>query len=274
MRLAISNIAWNDSDETEIFTLLKERDVAGLEIAPTKYWPEPVSASKKDIRQKKEELSLMGFSIISAQALFYNHPEFSIFKDDNNRAMVLDYLLKLSALCNTLDIKVMVFGSPKNRLKGSMSQISAFEIARDFFLEVAKRISNNGVVLCFEPNPKEYGCDFIQTTLEALELVHAVNHSHFKLQLDTSAIFLTHEKPVKVIPLCFPYINHIHISEPFLSVVGESGSEHRIIAEILNNLGYDGWVSIEMRSGLKNPNKDAVQMAVDYARRVYFGKSG
>ncbi|HDI3270172.1 TPA: sugar phosphate isomerase/epimerase, partial [Vibrio cholerae] len=49
MDISISNIAWNVCDDLKIATLLNERNVKAIDIAPTKYFPAPEDATFSDI---------------------------------------------------------------------------------------------------------------------------------------------------------------------------------------------------------------------------------
>lgn len=272
MRLAISNLAWQLEEEEYIHFLLREMNVPGIEIAPTKYWPNPTLASNSEIEEVKSRFEAAGFLIPAAQALLYGHPELTLFENEATRNKMFDYLADLGHLCSTLGISTMVFGSPKNRQRNGMLLDLSIKIATDFFFNLAELFSSSKITICIEPNPKEYGCDFIVNSSEALSLVHHVNHPNFRLHLDTSAMFLNNEDPTRIIPECLPYLQHLHISEPFLELIGNSRYNHKSIARSLHLSGYEGWISIEMRSGLLPSNSAAIHRAIDYTMETYFGR--
>lgn len=272
MKLAISNLAWQIEEDEQIHCLLREMHVTGIEIAPTKYWPNPTLASNSEIEEVKSRFEAAGFLIPAAQALLFGHPELTLFEDEGTRNKTFDYLVALSHLCSTLGISTMVFGSPKNRQRYGMLLDLSMQIATDFFFHLAEKISSLNVTFCIEPNPKEYGCDFIVNSSEALSLVRHVDHPNFRLHLDTSAMFLNKEDPARIIPECLPYLQHLHISEPFLELIGNGQNSHQSIAKSLHRSGYEGWMSIEMRSGLLPSNCDAIHRAIDYTMETYFGR--
>lgn len=113
MKLAVSNIAWLSEEEEDILPLLREMGVEGIEIAPTKYWPNPDRVSKTEIEAVKTRLNSSGFRIPSAQAILFGHPELTLFHNEETRNRTLDYLLKISSLSSTLGVSTLVFGSPK-----------------------------------------------------------------------------------------------------------------------------------------------------------------
>jgi len=269
MKVAISNIAWNPDEEQEVLRLLSRNGISLLEVAPTKYWGDPSSVAPLKVEAQKRLLNNSGFEVIAAQALLFGHPELSIFGDEKLRNTTLDYLCRVSETCIRLGARVLVFGSPKNRLKGSLDDQTAIEIASDFFGAAAEYVFAMGGVLCLEPNPVEYGCDFINTTAQAIALVEQINHPGLRIQLDTSSMTLNGEKPSISIERGMAWAGHFHISEPFLDLVGAGKTSHVIIAEKLRAMSFKGPVSIEMRSGLAAPNWVAVEKAVKFVKTVY-----
>ena len=49
MRLAISNIAWDTSEDEAIAKLLRQYRVDAIDIAPGKYFPDPGKASDAEV---------------------------------------------------------------------------------------------------------------------------------------------------------------------------------------------------------------------------------
>jgi len=60
MKLAISNIAWQDTDEKEIFDIMRRLDIKGLEIAPTRLFPDPAKASHEKVQGVKRNCKRLG----------------------------------------------------------------------------------------------------------------------------------------------------------------------------------------------------------------------
>src|SRR5205807_8776286 len=112
------------------------------------------------------------------------------------------------------------------------------------FRRLGDRANTCQTILCIEPNPTAYECDFITTLDEAVQLVRAVDHLGFGLHVDTGALALNGER------LTLPSnvsAAHFHISEPFLAPICQATTPHGDYARSLDSLGYTGWRSIEMR---------------------------
>lgn len=248
MKLAISNIAWQRSEDAAVAELMRATGVSGLEIAPTAVWPKPLVAAATEVDAVRDWWAERGIRVVALQALLFGHPELVIFGDGATRTATLDHLEGMMVLAARLGAGPLVFGSPKNRVRGAMPMDEALAIATEFFRDAGRRAEAHGVVLCVEPNPKDYGCDFVNTAAEGLALVQAVAHAGFRLHLDAGALALNKEAPVEAIAAAVPVLRHFHASEPHLAVLGTAGTDHGACAAGLRAGDYSGWVSVEMRS--------------------------
>src|SRR6185437_14047549 len=116
-----------------------------------------------------------------------------------------------------LGAHVLVFGSPKNRLRGDLPLDSAISIACDFFQELGDAAASHGVSLCIEANPAAYGCDFVTTTAEAADLCRRVNHPAIRVNGDLGGMTMSGETPAQALENAGSYIGHFHASEPQLA---------------------------------------------------------
>ena len=69
MKFAISNIAWNNNEDDEIFSILKDNDITAIEVAPTKIFEIPFKTPDNVIYEYVEFMRNKGFNIIGMQAL-------------------------------------------------------------------------------------------------------------------------------------------------------------------------------------------------------------
>lgn len=269
MKLALSNIAWEKDEQPDVIALMEEYGVSGVEIAPTKVWDIPIDASSEQVKAEKAYWADRGIQVSSLQALLFGHPEFDLFGSDSDRASMLKYLGEIIRVAGLLGAGPLVFGSPKNRLKRQKSFSAARMIAVPFFRDVAKVAELHGTTFCLEPNPPQYGCDFVTNTEEAIEIVEAVDHSHFRLHLDSGIMTLNEEDPLTSIPKGARWLAHFHVSEPNLAVIGSGGVDHPRFAEALEGIGYEDWISVEMRGGWNDPNTISVSNALEAVRHAY-----
>lgn len=272
MRLAISNIAWPAGADHEAAPLLHAHGVEGVELALTKIWPEPLEAPAAEVRAYRESWEKRGVSIAALQALLFGKPHLTVFGPDSMRRQTLEYLAGIIERAAWLGARALVFGSPKNRQRGEHSSREAWTIAVPFFRELGRIASRHGVYFCVEPNPGDYGCDFVTTVAEGIELVDAVGEEGFGLHLDTGGMALTGEPPAASIAAAAERCRHFHVSEPFLAEVGRGQTPHGESAEALRARKYQGWVSIEMGEA-KEPGawRAAMERALGFVRRTYAG---
>jgi sugar phosphate isomerase/epimerase len=265
-RLAMSNIAWDAAADERVAALLRAEGVTAIEVAPTKWRARPLEASAGEIAEYRRRWQDLGLQIVALQALLFGRPDLQLFGD--TRGALRDYLRGIIDLGVALGARRLVFGSPKNRVRGSMSQEHAARIAVDFFREVGDHASAHGVVLCIEANPPEYGCDFITTTDEAIALCETINNVGIGINGDLGGMTISGEDPRLTIESAAGALAHFHASEPQLAELGAE-ADHDSASAGLASIAYPGWVSIEMRSGGNISNVESVGRAVRLAKGWY-----
>jgi len=268
MKLAISNLAWNSSEEAGVAGLMQTKGLRGLEIAPTKAWPVPLEATEEAVAAYGHFWQDFGIDVVAFQSLVFGRPELRIFGDAENRRQTLDYLAGIISLAGKLRAGALVFGSPATRSVGDLDKATAWSIAVDFFADLGELAAKHGTCLCIEPNPPEYGCDFIRTAAEGVELVRAVDSRGFRLHLDGGGLTLNGEDYQRAIEDSFEWLAHFHASEPHLVPLGQGGTDHKLAGRVLRSLGYAGWVSVEMRAG-DSDNLATVHHALDVLIEAY-----
>ncbi len=271
MNISISNIAWNREEEPEVVAVMQELGICGVDIAPPKVWTDPLATTAAERKELRHEWEERGITIIGAQSIHFGHPELQLFTSPDSREQLFDFTKRMIALCGDLGVQAIVFGSPKNRVRGKMPMDEAMDIAADFFLRLGEEAAVHHTVICIEPNAAQYGCDFITTSIEGLELVQRVNHPGFRLHLDAGAMTLMNEDIPERLKLCSAWMNHFHISEPMLRPVGDPSttSKHQAIATALRLLNYQRWVSIEMTADATLPNSANVRRALTFVQQIY-----
>ena len=265
MRLAVSNIAWAAEEQDAILAARPGMGVAGLEIAPTMIWPGwegAVPAAARDLRRRLEG---QGLAVPALQAILFARPELRVFGDATG---LVEHVARVAELAGVLGAGVMVFGSPRNRLRGDLAPAAAMDAAVPVFRAMAAACQAAGTILGIEANPQEYGGDFLTRWREAAALVERVGHPGVVLHLDTACTALAGEDPVEAAAACAGRIGHFHVSAPQLGPVEAGGAiDHPAIAAALRTGGYGGWVSIEMRR--TDTPLATVRRAVEYVKACY-----
>ena len=268
-RLAVSSIAWRPDEEDQALSALAGAGIRGLEIAPTTVWPDPTGVSRDDASDARLRWADRGLDVVAMQALLFRRPDLQLFGDPAARAALGAHLSKMARLAGWLQVPVMIFGSPRNRGTSGRPAEEIAPIAVDFFRSMARVASDNGTVLCVEPNPAEYGTDFVTTLASAHDLVREVDDPGFGLHIDTGAALIEGKAIESEIRSAALAARHVHLSEPHLAEFGASGREHDWIARAIRAGAYAGWRSIEMVAAPEEPSVPRIERAIDAARRLY-----
>jgi len=269
--LTVSNIAWRTEEEVEARETLKENRVGGVDIAPTKYWPDLTVVSDSQIKRAVKFWGERGIKIVAMQSLLYGRQDLQIFGEAKKRREMLEYLYRVIYLGAKIGVRALVFGSPKNRAVGNdMSYKEAWETSIGFFAKLGKYSFDCGIAFCIEPNHPKSGCNFIVNHKQAVDLVREVNTAGLYLNLDTSTLFQSKEDIQKVIKAALPYAGHVHISEPSLKQVGLSGKTiHKRVAGALKDGGWSGWIGVEMIGADKGSNILQLERSLQFVKGVY-----
>ena len=267
MKLAISNIAWEDPFDRNIFDLLRKFNVRGIEVAPTKFWPEWENITDKKILEVKKRLTSEGFEIPAMQSILYIKPDCQVFGDNFQLTSLLEHLKIVSNIAHIFEVKVLVFGAPSNRRINSLNNKEVEARSYAVFNQMADICKSNEIILCFEPNPTIYGCDFVINGMDGYNFVKKLNHSSLKLHLDSACMHLENDS-TDVILTASDQLFHFHVSEPNLGEFDNTQVDHTALSRNLDKIEYDNWVSIEMRPS-SQPDL-SIETALEVVRKTYF----
>jgi sugar phosphate isomerase/epimerase len=263
--LALSNIAWPPDAHVEAIATLKSLDVTSVEIAPFNVF-HTWDIGLDRVRDFRLRLDDAGITCLAMQGIVFNVAGAHLFRSAESRMLLHAHLLTIARVAGILGARACVFGGPKLRDPGSLQPGETFDCAAEFLRGIGPAFANEGSALAFEPNASAYACRFVTTTAEAIDLVCQVATPGIKLQIDTGTIFLEAEDPA-VLTRAVQFAAHAHISEPALAPIGTSGVDHRPLALALKAGGYEGSISIEMKS--THAWREAIHKAVELAREVY-----
>lgn len=255
MRLSISNIAWDADNDEEMYAYISNLGFAGLEIAPTRVFPEKPYEHLIEAQDFSKMLfHRYALTISSIQSIWYGRSE-SMFGTDAEKKTLIDYTKQAVLFAASMDCKNMVFGNPRNRNIPGAEHIPA---AIKFFTEIGDFAVANGTVIAIEPNPPFYNTNFINTTAEAFHLCRTINNPGIRVNVDLGTM-IHYQESIDYINNNIEFVNHIHISEPMLAII-----EEREIHRELQKLDYSNWFSIEMKN---LHNIDSVKSVINYVNR-------
>ena len=261
MRLAISDIAWKAEQDAEMYAFLQEQGISGLEIAPTRIFPEnPYGKNGEAAKWATSLKETYGLVVPSMQSIWFGKNE-KIFGEQGERDTLIGYTKKAVDFATVVGCKNLVFGCPRNRsFEGEYPE----EIAVAFFKELGDYAYSKGTVLAMEANPAIYNTNFVNETKQAFELVKKVNSPGFLVNVDLGTMIYNGEV-LGILEENIHLVNHIHISEPGLVLI-EKRPMHGELAEVLYRCHYDKFVSIEMKT---QDDLQCVKDTVLYVKEVF-----
>ena len=272
MNLCVSNIAWsglgtNQSHQREE---LVRNGFSAVELVPALTWLHPDKVTSKQNKKVREFWGSHGIEINALQSLFFGRTDLQLFEGKNSRRALSEYFAILANSAAEIGASVLVFGSPKNRIKGEISKVEADLIALDFFGELSKKIDDLDVVIAIEPNPPIYFADYLVSAQEVLDFVKALNCGNIRMNFDLACSYLANEDPSDMLQEASEFVAHIHVSEPNLGPISELSMPHREFAQTIqqNRDTLQGVkVSMEMRD--PSPHTNLVSESISIFRDIY-----
>jgi sugar phosphate isomerase/epimerase len=247
MKYAICNETFAGWEHGRVCRFIAEIGYTGLEIAPftlaARITDVPLPRRQEMGRQAEE----FGIQIIGLHWLLAKTEGFHLTAlAEEVRARTADYLADLARACRDLGGSLMVFGSPAQRnTPPGMSRPHAFDLAADTIRRALPRIADAGVTLCLEPlAPTE--TNFLNSCAEGLQLVEMLDHPSVRLHLDVKAMSSENAAVPDLIRRFGRYAHHFHANDSNRRGPGFGDSDFMPIFQALNDVHYDGWVSVEV----------------------------
>ncbi len=269
MRLAISNIAWDVAEDEQVAGMLQRYSVDAIDVAPGKYFPDPVSASDQEMARVRAWWAERGIEITGMQALLFGTTGLNIFGAADVQETLLRHLAAVCRLGAGLGATRLVFGSPRNRDRSGLTDEEAMEVAVPFFRCLGDIAGSHGVTVSLEPNPPCYGANFMTTAAETARVVDCVDHAAIRMQLDTGALKINGEDVAAVLERCAALVGHVHASEPDLLPLGDGGTDHGKVRPALERYLPAHLVSIEMLATRNEPHLVSIERALNAAINGY-----
>jgi sugar phosphate isomerase/epimerase len=269
MRIALSNIAWDRPEDADVAALLRRHGLDAVDLVASKYFADVPAATDAEVRAIRAWWADQGLEVTGMQALLFGTTGLALFGDAAARAAMLRHLAHICRIGGGLGARALVFGSPRNRDRGTLGDAEVEAIADPFFRALGDIAADHGVVVCLEPNPPHYGGTFMTTSAETRAVVARIDHPAIRMQFDTGALTISGESPAQVLADAAPWIAHVHASEPDLLPLGEGTADHAAMAAALARHVPDRVVAIEMLATKDEPHLAAIERAVSAARRFY-----
>jgi sugar phosphate isomerase/epimerase len=253
MKLAVSNIAWAKDDRLDAYAILHKLGISGLEIAPGLLFhaaKDPFSPPVEVAEDALREIADFGLSLVSMQSLLFGVEGAALFGSEAAQETFRVGMRRAIDLARRFSIANLVFGSPKQRvIPDGLDLFRAQQIAAKLFRNLGEYAGRSNTILSIEPNPQEYGTNFLTNCRQAQEFVALVDHPSIGLNFDVGAILMNGDfgDIEELIVRSAATIHHVHISEPHLAPAPDDVGNTTRVLRVLRSVDYQHWVSIEMK---------------------------
>jgi sugar phosphate isomerase/epimerase len=260
VKFSICNEIFQGWKIDDIFKYAAKLGYAGVEIAPftlANSVTEIASGERQRIREAADrsgiEIAGIHWVLVKPEGLYINHSDRAV------RERTAEYFRSLVEFCADLGGKVMVVGSPKQRnVLPGVSPQQAWDWAAGTLRSAIVEAEQRGVTICLEPLASSE-TNFINTAAEAIRFVLEMRSRNFKIILDVKAM-CSEAKPIpQLIRESWPYFAHFHANDKNFKGPGFGEVDFRPIAEALKEVGYRGFVSVEVFKFDEGPAEIAVR---------------
>ena len=255
-KLGVSAIAWDPCDDAQVALVLEEQGICFVDVAPTKYSPWSSREQVKALGQASDFWKSHGISIRAFQSLLFGADHLNILRKEDWRSLG-KHFEQVWRLSDVTGASTLVFGSPKNRVKSDLDFAEAQSLAREFFWNLSIKAASHGVKIALEPNPKEYGCDFINSTTEALKISESVGLSNFGVNLDLGTCLYEDEDPSALYLAAPKSFLYVHLATTGLQPIDVC--QNPKVNQFIQSLQSAPEISIEQRPSGIEPAKQIRQ---------------
>ncbi len=247
MKFAICNETFQDWPFERAFQFARELGYTGIEYAPftiNKNAYDITAAQRAEVRQQAKDAGLEPIGL--HWLLAFTEGYYLTSPDDDVRKRTGDYLAELARLCRDLGGNILVLGSPMQRnLLDGIDHDQALKLAADVIQRALPVMEDCDVTLAVEPLGPAEG-DFLLTAESGIQLIDLVDSPNCQLHLDVKAMS-SEGKPIpEIIRDSADHTVHFHANDANKRGPGMGEIDFVPILQALQDVGYDGWVSVEV----------------------------
>ena len=267
MKIGICNEVFQSWSIEKTIAFISKLGYDGLEIAPFTLADsvDEIPLSKREwIKQLSKENNI---DIIGTHWLMVKPDGLSISsKDSDLRKKSSKYFEKLVKFTSDINGKIMVLGSPKQR---SIGEGQTKEEVIEYFIEFIKgplvQANDLGITICLEPLAKNE-TNFVNSVTDAISIIEKVNHPNLKLILDVKAMGDEKRPYDEIIYEGRKYLAHFHANDENLLGPGFGNVDFAPIISALKNIGYQGYLSVEVFDFSPGPEEIA-EKSIRYLKK-------
>jgi len=266
-RFAICNETFENWPMEKACAVAAECGYRGLEVAPFTLANDVRTITAGRRAEVRKAAQQAGIEVIGLHWLLAKTEGFHITSPDaETRKRTAAYLQELARFCSDLGGTVLVFGSPQQRnLLPGVDKAQAMEYATEVFGALVPVLEKTGTVLALEPlSPK--AATFMSTAAEAVELATRIGSPHCRVHLDCRAMSTESTSIPELLKKYASWLEHFHANDPNGLGPGFGELDFVPIFKTLREIGYRGWVSVEVFDFKPGPERIA-RDSITYMRK-------
>ncbi len=269
MKFAICNETYQGWDFEKTCAHIAATGYDGVEIAPFTLKDDPRELTIEDAQACRETASRTGLEIVGLHWLLVKPAWLHLTTpDDLLRGDTVKFAIHLTEICAAMGGSVMVWGSPKQRnLEPDWEYGDAFQRASDTLAHIGERAQELGVTIAMEPLARTE-TNFLNTAAETVRLIEKVGSPAIQLHLDVKAMSDEEKTIPEIIHENHTYIAHFHANDPNLRGPGFGEVQFEPIADALEQVGYKGYVSVEVFDYSPDPETIA-EKSLGYLKQIF-----
>lgn len=247
MKFAICNETFQDWEFPRAFEYARNLGYTGIEFAPFTMEKNAFDISADRRAEAKQQAADAGLEVVGLHWLLaFTEGYYLTTPDTDVRRKTTEYLEELARLCRDLGGDVLVLGSPHQRnLLPGVSEADAMKYAAEVIQNATNTFAEQQVRLAIEPLGPEEG-DFLLTASKGVELINMVDSDAVRLHLDVKAMSSEGAAIDGIIRDHADYMIHFHANDANRRGPGMGEIDFVPILRALQDVKYDGWVSVEV----------------------------
>lgn len=266
MKYAICNETFEGWSHERICSRVAELGYTGLELAPFTLAPRISEVSAQRRAELRRQAATAGIQLIGLHWLLARTEGYHLTSPDAGvRQRTGEYLAELARAAADLGGNILVLGSPMQRnIPNGVTRAQADDFARHTLSYCLNTLEQSGVYLCLEPlGPSE--TNYLNTAAEAVTLIRRLGHPFVKLHLDVKAMSTESQPVPEIIRANREFLFHFHANDPNRRGPGFGDTDFKPIFAALRDVGYTGWVSVEVFDYSPDPDTIATN-SIRYMR--------
>ncbi len=269
MNFAICNEIFQGWKIEAVMEYARKTGYDALEIAPFTLAQLVTEISQSRRREIRDAAARAGIKIAGlhwllarTEGLHLSHPEQTV------RDRTAAYLCELVRCCADIGGKILVLGSPRQRnvFPGATAG-EAWHLAAQTLADAVKQAEDRALTICIEPLASSE-TNFINTASEAVQFAAQFHSAAMKIILDVKAMASQSERIPQIIRAAWPHFAHFHANDKNLKGPGFGEIDFVPIAAALREVGYNGYVSVEVFNFDEGPEIIATR-SLEYLRRTF-----